>query len=152
MATRGNAGTEKAATRTSSRASTRPPAPAPTTPPPTRELVLLRGDAPEVRTLEQLQRVNEQVLDAILRGVLSPKQSDGTVTTLKAIKSLQVDTPLRVMGMIANTAKAGTARFRIRAVRWCGILNLPAVAPPAEAGQAFITASDLGAPSAPPTP
>jgi len=58
-----------------------------------------------------LYRKFEQVLDATERGVLSPKQIDGLNTTLKQMKSLGLDIPLRLMSLIAKFGKGGTSNL-----------------------------------------
>jgi hypothetical protein len=64
-----------------------------------------------VRTAEELYRKFEQVLDATERGVLSPKQIDGLNTTLKQMKALGLDIPLRLMSLIAKFSKGGTSNL-----------------------------------------
>ena len=47
------------------------------------------------------------MLDATERGALSPKQIDGVNTTLKGIKALNIDLPLRLMALRAKYTKKG---------------------------------------------
>lgn len=51
------------------------------------------------------------MLDATERGVLSPKQIDGLNTTLKQMKALGLDIPLRLMSLIAKFGKGGTSNL-----------------------------------------
>lgn len=92
MGTPENAATEKAGTSTSSSDS-----PSPTLPP-----ARLRAEAPRIETLEDLARRNEQVLDGLDRGTLTPKTAEQMNQTLKAIFRLKVDVPLRLMSLLAK--------------------------------------------------
>src|SRR5262245_55830790 len=92
MATQGNAATEKDATPTSSKPS------------------VLDPKAPRIRTYEELVRKFEQTFDAIETGRLErPKQIDGMLTSLKAIKALGVDVPMRWAQMVGKYGKGGLA-------------------------------------------
>src|SRR5688572_293549 len=61
MDTPASAATEKAATRTPSSAEAKP---------------LLRSNAPQLRTTEALLQKNEQILDGLERGVVTPKMGE----------------------------------------------------------------------------
>src|SRR5215471_8493821 len=59
---------------------------------------VLNPNAPRIRTYEDLTRKFEQTFDAIESGRLErPKQIDGMLTALKAIKNLGIDLPMRWM-------------------------------------------------------
>jgi hypothetical protein len=62
----------------------------------------LRDDAPRIDTIEALARVGEQILDGLDRGALSPKQGEQMNQTWKQIYRLKVDTPLRLMSLVAR--------------------------------------------------
>ena len=95
MATPENAATERDATstRTSSSAASGLAAP---------NSLRLREDAPRIDTIEALTRKNEQVFDALDRGALTPKQGEQMNQTLKAIFRLKIDTPLRLISLVAK--------------------------------------------------
>lgn len=102
-----NEATEKAATNTNSKVSA------------------LREDAPRIRTADDLFRKYEQVLDAAERGALSETQLRGINQTLKQMKELGIDVPLRVMGIIAKAQADGASVPRARGPLLRSLLGLP---------------------------
>lgn len=71
---------------------------------------MLDPNAPKIRTYEELTRKFEQTFHAIESGALErPKQIDGMLTALKAIKALGVDVPMRWAQMIGKYGKGGLA-------------------------------------------
>ena len=67
----------------------------------------LREDAPKIRTPEDLYRKYEQVLDAAERGELDQKQVSSINATLKAMKELGLDLPMRMITMIQKSRAQG---------------------------------------------
>lgn len=71
---------------------------------------MLDPNAPRIRTYEDLTRKFEQTFHAIETGTLNkPKQIDGIVTTLKCIKQLGIDIPMRWAQMVGKYGKGGLA-------------------------------------------
>src|SRR5215471_11122421 len=93
MATAENAATAKADTPTTSKKAS-----------------VLDPNAPKIRTYEELTRKFEQTFDAIETGRLErPKQIDGMLTALKAIKALGVDVPMRWAQLVGKYGRNGMA-------------------------------------------
>jgi hypothetical protein len=70
----------------------------------------LNPQAPRIRSFEDLTRKFEQTFDALETGRLTrPKQIDGMLTALKAIKALGIDVPLRWASMVGKYGKGGLA-------------------------------------------
>lgn len=71
---------------------------------------MLNPNAPHIRTYEQLTRKFEQIFEAIETGRLEkPKQIDGMLTAMKAIKGLGIDLPMRWAQMVGKYGKGGLA-------------------------------------------
>lgn len=67
-------------------------------------------NAPTIRTFEELTRKFEQTFHALETGTLTrPKQIDGMLTALKAIKALGIDVPMRWAQMVGKYGKGGLA-------------------------------------------
>ena len=97
-----------------------------------------------MRTLEELQRKYEQLLDAIEHGKMTPKEIDGYGTTLKGIRALGIDVPMRLMQMVAKYGKGGTGNVPMpRGPMIRAFMGLSPVPKPAEVGRAFLRADDL---------
>lgn len=62
----------------------------------------MREDAPKLATIEDMVRKNEQVFDALDRGSVTPKTAEQLNQTLKAIFRLRIDTPIRLMSLLAK--------------------------------------------------
>jgi len=69
----------------------------------------LRDDAPQIRTYEELTRKFEQLFDAIEQGRLDrPTEINGLLGSLRSIKALGLDIPMKWTLMMLKYAPAGT--------------------------------------------
>ena len=81
------------------------------------------------------------MFDATEHGALEPKQIDGLNTTLKMIKAVNIDIPLRLMSLIAKFGKSGAVPYP-RAPMVLEFMGLPA-----EPTKGLLSLNDLQKPS-----
>lgn len=87
---------------------------------------VLNKDAPRIATADDLFRKHEQVLDAIERGALTAEQVKGINQTLKQMKELGIDVPLKVMTLIVQAQESGASVPRARGGLLRSLLGLDA--------------------------
>ena len=81
-----------------------------------------------MRTVEDLYREHEILLAAIKSNSLTPKQIDGSGTTLKGMKALGVDLPMRMISLaekFKGREKLAEAMKDMRAPMIRTVLGLP---------------------------
>lgn len=84
-----------------------------------------------MRSLEELYRENEILLHNIKTGSLTAKQIDGANTTLKQMKALGIDIPMRMVSLMEKFKgrdKMADAMKDMRAPMMRTVLGLPEIA------------------------